>query len=213
MKKEEAVRVIISCAKQYNQNLESKNFLFVYDENNKINFFETVFLSRNFLHLTGVQLGQNTKSSDFYRRCLNGQLSPSVFRLSKNGVTEMKLSVLPQIMNIHKVARMLGDYSSTKSVLITEKIVGTVTACLGLVYDKNFYVPNTVLREDIRDVTIAPQKRILAIFQKAIKEQHYSSHTYLAKGISLGSLLQNKDLTSKILGDCLGTTDTKSPQK
>jgi len=118
--------------------------LFIHSENNKINFIETVFLPRHFLHLTGVKT-LNIGSSDFYRRCLDGQLSPSIFSLYENGTTEMKLTVLPQIMNIHKVARMLGDYSPIKSVLMTEKIVDTVTACLGFVYDNKYYVPNTVL--------------------------------------------------------------------
>ena len=60
------------------------------------------------------------------------------------------------------------EYSSTKSLLITDKIIGTITICLGFVYEteNSFYVPNTVLREDIRDVTKHPQNRILAIFEK-----------------------------------------------
>ena len=202
MKKEEAVNIITSCAKQYNKNLENKTFLFVYNENKSdktVKLLETIFLPRNFLHLTGVKiLNSDVNSSDFYKRCLAGQLSPSVFDFYENGTTEMKLSVLPQIMNIHKVARMLGDYSSAKAVLMTEKIVGTITACLGFVYDGKFYIPNTVLKEDIRDITTVPQKRVLAIFQKEIKEQYYSYHTYLAKGITLDSLLSNKGLKSKI---------------
>ena len=204
MKKEEAVNIITSCAKQYNTNLENKNFLFVYNDNNTVKFFETLFLPRNYLHLTGIQLNSNIKSSDFYERCLNGQLSASIFDLYKNGTTEMKLTVLPQIMNIHKVARMVGNYSSTKSLLITEKIVGTITACLGFVSENNFYIPNTVLREDIRDVTNRPQSRILAVFKKEIREQQYSSCTYLAKGISLDYLSSSETLKPKI---CLQETD------
>ena len=66
----------------------------------------------------------------------------------------MKLSVLSQIMNIHKTAKMVGDYDNTKSVLFTEKIVGTVTACVGFVREGNYYLPNTTLREDIRTITV-----------------------------------------------------------
>ena len=198
MKKNEAINIITSCAKQYQKNLENKNFLFAYNDNNIVKFFEALFLPRNYLHLTGVKLNSNIKSSDFYERCLKGQLSSSTFDLYKNGTTEMKLSVLPQIMNIHKIAKMVGNYSSTKSLLITEKIVGTVIACLGFVYEDNFYVPNTVLREDIRNVTKTPQNRVLAIFEKEIKDQYYSVCTYSAKGISLDELTSSDNLKSKI---------------
>ena len=100
----------------------------------------------------------------------------------------MKLSVLPQVMNIHKVAKMVGDYDFTKSILFTEKIVGTVTACIGFVRDGNYYYPNTTLREDIRTVILSPQKRIIAIFSKQKNEQKYKDCTYTAKDIIFDSI-------------------------
>lgn len=75
----------------------------------------------------------------------------------------MKLSVLPQLMKIYRSAKMVGDYSFTKSVLYTEKLVGNITASLGFVRDDKYYIPNTALKEDIRDITIKPHSRMLAI--------------------------------------------------
>jgi hypothetical protein len=199
MKKSEAAQIITSCAKLYNENLENKNFLFIFNDKNNIQYLETLFLPRNYKHLTGVESSSKAvKSSDFYNLCLSGRLSPDDFELHKNGTTDMKLSVLPQVMNIHKNAKMIGNFNSIKFELITEKIIGTVTACIGFVCENNFYVPNTVLREDTRTVVETPAKRIIAIFQKEIREQHYCINTYLAKGISLEYLLSLDNLKSKI---------------
>jgi hypothetical protein len=191
MRKDDALRIVTSCAKQYRDNLENKNLKFVFSNNGAEEYFESLFLPRHFLHLTGVQLlAQHMKSSDYYNLCLKGNLPLSAFNLYPNGTTEMKLSVLPQIMNIHKTAKMIGDYNDSKSLLVTEKIVGTITACLGFQKDGNYYVPNTVLREDIRDVTATPQKRILAILRKDIKAKSYTECTYAAKGYSLSETSQ-----------------------
>ena len=199
MKKEEAIRVLSNCAKHFYSNLENKNLLYVFNDGKELRYFEALFLPRHYLHLTGVNLLSNRiKSSDFYNLCLRGQLSPTVFSFHKNGTTEMKLSVLPQVMNIHKVAKMVGDYDFTKSILITEKIVGTVTACIGFVRDGNYYYPNTTLREDIRTVTLSPQKRIIAIFSKQKNEQKYKDCTYRAKDIYFDSILQFDELRNII---------------
>jgi hypothetical protein len=137
---------------------------------------------------------------------LTGQLSPSVFALKKDGTTEMKLTVLHQAMNIHKTAKMVGDFNWSKSKLITEKIVGTVTACVGFERDgdSSFYYPNTVLREDIRNIVENKAKRVVAIFRKEIKDESYSSCTYLAKGVSSKIILSSDEIKDKIALDTFG---------
>jgi len=197
MKKSEAIRKLTVCAEQFNRNLANRNILYVFSNSGKNQYFETLFLPRHYLHLTGVKLlANNIKSVDFYKLCLRNQLSPSVFSFHENGTTEMKLSVLPQIMNIHKVAKMVGDYDNTKSVLFTEKIVGSITACIGFVRDRYYYIPNTTLREDIRTITKSPQKKVLAIFTKRVDDKQYSECSYLAKNISVDSITQSDNLNA-----------------
>lgn len=55
--KKEVLRIIIASAKEYSRILEGMNYLFIYrnQENNEIQYFETVFLSRNYQHLTGIE--------------------------------------------------------------------------------------------------------------------------------------------------------------
>ena len=195
MKKSEAIRKLTACAEQFSNNLANRNILYIFSDSGKNQYFESLFLPRHYLHLTGIKLlTNNIKSVDFYKLCLRNQLSPSVFSFHENGTTEMKLAVLPQIMNIHKTAKMVGDYDNTKSVLFTEKIVGSITACIGFVRDRHYYLPNTTLREDIRTITKSPQKQVLAVFVKRVQDTQYSECSYLAKNISLDFIAQSDNL-------------------
>ena len=127
----EAIKIIHNCAILYNKNLLGKNVLFVTYSNGSFDYFETMFLARNFKHFTGVV--SSLESTLFFRAALNNKLSFKDINLSKDGVTELKLTVLPILMNIHVVARMVGDYNHSKSLLITDKIAGTVTSAMGFV--------------------------------------------------------------------------------
>ncbi|MCL2405957.1 MAG: PBECR4 domain-containing protein [Defluviitaleaceae bacterium] len=201
MKKEEALKIIVDCAKVYRDNLANRHLLFVFQDGSVVKNIEIVCLPRNYMHLTGVALvDRSLKSADFYDLCIRGELKCSSFELNKDGTTRVKLQVLNQAMNIHKTAKMIGDYSYTKSMLVTEKIAGTVTACLGFIRERgkrNSYVPNTVLREDIRNVVDKPPKKVLAIFRKSKDEAIYRECTYLAKGVLL-ELIQTDILKSKV---------------
>ena len=54
--RKEALRIIIATAKEYAKMVEGLNYLFIYRNrsNNEIEFFESVFLPRNYQHLTGI---------------------------------------------------------------------------------------------------------------------------------------------------------------
>lgn len=183
--KEEALKIILECSKLYYLNLENKNIMYIIQDKKKdIHYLETVFLPSNFLHLTGINItNKNIKSStEFYNLCLKNQLSVSDFEFNSNGTTSMKLKILPQITKIQKVSKMIGRYNNTKLYLSTEKIVGNINICLGLIKKGKYYIPNTALKEDIRDIT-TEQEKVLAIFTKDIKEKEYKNLTYIKKDI------------------------------
>lgn len=190
MQKEDAIRIITSCAKIYNQELENKNLLFVFGSVNHTDSFEASFLPKHFLHLTGVDVSTtNFKgSSDFYEKCLKGKLSPHDFKFAQNGTTDMKLQVLPQLMKIQNTAKMVGNYNFSKSLLLTEKLAGNITSCMGFVRDDKYYIPNTALKEDIRNLTTSSPQRILATFRKPILDLQYHELCYVAKGIDFSML-------------------------
>ena len=115
----------------------------------------------------------------------------------------MKLSILPQLMRLSRCAKMVGDYDNTKSVLYTEKLAGNISACIGFVKEKDYYIPNTALREDIRDISVHPQKRVLAIFSKEIGQELYNTLCYTAKKIEFSCINISETLKRKLASQLL----------
>jgi hypothetical protein len=191
---EDAVRIVFECSDQYRLNLANRNVMFISANDKETFCFETTFLPRNFKHLTGVECDLN--GADFFDIAERRELKHNDIRFNTNGTTEKKLFVLPQMMKIHITARMVGEYNNSGSFLITDRLAGTTTAAMGFSEDERtgFYIPNTVLKTDVREVTKHPQQRIIAIFRKSIKDAKYAELTYLAKGVTL-----DDDILSSIL--------------
>lgn len=194
----QAIRIITQCAATYQSELNNKNVLFIYMEDNLPRVLECSFLPRHFLHLTGIRFSGS--SSNFLRLCLDHKLNPNQISLANNGTTEMKLQVLPELVNIHKAVRMIGPYDHSKVMLYTEKLIGSVRGCMGFVADGNYYVPNTVLREDIRKVTRGC-RCVVATFVKEIGQQVYSVATYNSAGSELNSILRADEFQRYFCGE------------
>lgn len=185
MTKQEALNIVLNCSKIYHKNLENKNVIFIYQkEYNEYDYIEINFFPHNFLHLTGLILIKNRiKSSvDFYNLCLRNNLSTADFKFKSNGTTPKKLEILPSIMQIDKKARIIGDYNSQKIYLSTEKLVGNINMCLGFIKENNYYIANTALKGDIRNI-VEEQGRILLVLKKNIKDKKYSEIVYKSKNI------------------------------
>ena len=56
MNKTEALKIILEAAEYYHKNLENQRLLFIYEKDKKLSYIESIFISRNFLHLTGVKI-------------------------------------------------------------------------------------------------------------------------------------------------------------
>jgi hypothetical protein len=182
--KSDALSVIYKCAEQFNVNLANRNLLFVGVAESKAICFEALFLPQNFLHLTGLRT--NLAGGVFFQAAIALRVSVGEIGFAKDGTTEMKLDILPRLMNIHTTARMIGDFNQENSMLVTDKLAGTVTAAMGFKEDENgFYFPNTALKTDLRLVTKRPQQRVTAILVKDIHSDKYSKLTYIARGLSI----------------------------
>lgn len=143
------------------------------------------------MHLTGVKTKDHDKEADehisainFYDKCLSHKLSPSDFEFSEDGTTHMKLDILPAILCKNLTAKMIGTYNSNKPYLYTEKIAGSTKACMGFVVDsiQDCYVPNTLLKDDIRH-NVCGYVQVIAAFRKTTSEQTYNELTYQTKKI------------------------------
>ena len=198
MDKKQAIRVITDCAKIYDEELCGQNVLFLFGSASAPVCAEAKFNRQHFLHLTGVIKTQRITAQQFYNRALTGHLGENVFSIPSDGTVELKLSVLPGLCRIHKTARMIGDYNNSKSLLVTEKLVGGTNACVGFIREDAFYIPNTALREDIRDITISPWQRIIATFRKPQKALQYTELCYIAKGIERAELKIPQEYQTRI---------------
>lgn len=183
-------------AKDYKINLENKKLLFVVENKNRtLSIFEVAMLPRNFKHLTGIELIENGKrvnSNEFYKRCLKGNINASKIIL-KDSTSYYKLGILPQLLNIDKMAKMIGQYDNSRIYLQTDKIIGNVNACMGFVKEKNTYVPNTALNEDIRSIT-SERKKVIAVLKKNINEEFYKEITYLKNNYDVSQLLKYENI-------------------
>lgn len=199
MTKKEAISIISKCATLYAANLCDRQLAFVYrDGNNQTGFVEVTFRSNNFMHFTGIDTKNHIKANAFYRDALDKRLKESAIQFKNNHTTELKLQILQNIMNIPFTARMIGDYTGTYLDLYTEKVTGTTTACLGLILRENGYIPNTILKEDIRNITPKPPGKIFAIFRKPIQQDTYTELTFRSGSIDITKKCLPPDLLKKL---------------
>ena len=199
MTKKEAISIISKCAGLYASNLCDRQLAFVYrDAKNNSGFIEAVFQANNFMHFTGIELKSRTKANEFYRNAIDKRLKETDILSKSDHTTELKLQILHNIMNIAYSARMIGDYTGSHLELYTEKITGTTTACLGRIRSNGGYIPNTILKEDIRNITSKPPGKIFAIFRKHIAESQYNEITFQSKKATITMKCIPAELNPKI---------------
>jgi len=184
----ETVRIIQDCAILYKKNLSGKNLLFLTTYDNTALCIEALFMPHNFMHLTGVKSHLNSEL--FYRAASSRRLSVQDITLSQDGTVDLKLDALPQLMNIHTTARMVGDYDNSKPLLIADKFAGTIATAMGFISVNGFYIPNTALKKDVRDITTrATRRKVAAIFVKQRRDAQYMMLTYIARGVTLDDII------------------------
>ncbi len=196
MKKADAIRIVTNCARTFHQELCAKHVLFIYQSGEGIEILEACFMQQNFLHLTGIKYSKSSKN--FFRECCESKLTEDSISLDENGTTELKLRILPTIVNINRLARMIGNYNNSKALLVTDKLVGGIYGCVGFVLDGQVYIPNTALNEDIRNISRNSCNRILATFTKSVEDSKYSAITYSAKGVDVENLLSNDNIRNLV---------------
>lgn len=69
--------------------------------------------------------------------------------------------------------------------------------CLGLSRENDVFVPSSALLEDIKKLTSSPSQ-VLAIFEKDIDSELYSTVKHVAKGLNLHHLILPPEISSKI---------------
>lgn len=205
---DEARRIAINCASSYKSSLENKQFIIVYRDRdtNKIEYIEVVFLARNYQHLTGLNMIDDSgnimdhRSEFFYKKCIEKKLSNNEIAMRPDGTTQLKLEALPAITKFTAITKIVGDSNNNQPYLYVEKVVGGVNLCLGLRLDEELqeYVPVSALKKDIKTLTNKPSQ-VLAIFERDFgSTEVYSKIRHVAKGLNLGKISFPKDIDDKI---------------
>ena len=186
--KKQALSTVFSAAKEYKTNLVDHSLLFIcIDKDKTVYALEVTFDTSNFKHLTGLKSSLNPQH--FFRLCIDKRLREADFDFAEDGTTPWKIEVLPRIVKKNLSANMIGSYNQSQPMLFTEKIAGNVSACMGFCKTgkKGRYVPNTVLKGDIRSLVHHPD-RILLTYRKKRTDDSYSEIVYAAKNIDWHSL-------------------------
>lgn len=202
---DEARRIVMQCAKQYQANLLDRMFIVIYKDgiDHIIKDIEIKFSKRNYQHLTGIELIDDNGnlrehvSELFYTKCVNNRLSKTEIRLKKDGTTNLKLAALPVIMGIHKVTKIAGDFNNVRPYLVADKVVGNVNFSLGLKQVDSYYVPASALLENIKQLTDV-QSQVLAVISKEAGEHIFSNIRHVAKGVDLNCLSIPTEIAEKI---------------
>ena len=240
MTKKEALAVVFSCADEYKENLIDHSLLFLCQDKHKNTYcVEVTFDISNFQHLTGfktVRMDSESSEHDssdenvaqktgkkkitaahFFELCIDRRLSENDFEFAEDGTTPLKMKVLPSVVKKSLSANMIGFYNGLQPRLYTERIAGSVKACVGFVRDEDDgrYVPNTVLEGDIRQKVTRPD-RILVTYRKKSDTAEYSEIVYAAKKVDWKTIKVPKEYpylqlpvesTAEIVEKPVSTTD------
>lgn len=198
MKEKEMMKKLSESAKLYKENLQNKNLLIMYEKNNKIEYIEILFLARNFMHLTGVRSTELKKANQFYQACLENKLNRKDLKMKEDGTTQLKMDIISNMIKNNEEWKIIGLYNGSKEKLKTDILLGNKSMCLGVIKEvSNYYIPNTLLKEDIRKIT-KENNTIVGLLKKEREEQIYQNVIYINKDIKIEKIRKNRKLTSKL---------------
>ena len=96
--KKAALKIIRETARQYEEKLNDKHFLIVYQEGSDTKTVSVGFRNMNFLHMTGVKT--RLSAQQFYEACLESKLSENDFEIDNKGKVQQKLIALPYLAEL-----------------------------------------------------------------------------------------------------------------
>lgn len=195
-------KTVYDCTKEFKKNLANQKLLVIYEENKETKLCEIFFPASAFYHLTGLKAFDNKgnmyKAFNFYNDMLNGSINARNLK-KKDKTTDLKIEVLPQLMKLDRNAKMTGLFFSSRISLETDQLVGGEKACMGFVVNEKYecYIPNTLLKEDIRQISIN-RGNIIAILKKKVFDKNYRNITYIKKEYELENVFKKKETFKEI---------------
>lgn len=196
-----AIKIVTEAAKEYEERLNDRHFMVVYQEGTETKTVQFGFRDMNFLHLTGIET--TLKAKQFYRACLDHKLAERDIIDFTKGKTQQKLAVLPHLADVLYNNCMIGYSINNGIYLQADYFVGNTKAVLsvGFRFGKTVDYPVTLYNGDVRKM-ISPVCKVLAIFSKAYNDEKYIECTYLSRGQQIYKLkldMESRELLSEIV--------------
>jgi hypothetical protein len=203
-----AISVVYQCAPLY-ETLTQRDYLFIYKKDaHSVCFIDPVFQKHNFLHLTGLKYaGSGARVADeFYEAALGQRLKVDRVSMDLHKTAEAKLQVLPSLVALPETCRKIGFYVESGFKLHTEVLAGNLTCCMGFVLSgSGRYVPNTVLKKDMKTICRPPLHTIVAALSKEKGEQQYSRIHHVDPRTNACDLQATSFLLRQLAPDVLAT--------
>ncbi|MCR4787072.1 MAG: hypothetical protein K5888_00655 [Lachnospiraceae bacterium] len=185
--KKKTIHIILEAANNYEKYLNNRTFLIVYKSGGDIRYNEIVFRNWHFLHLTGLKT--NLTAKQFYKACIEHNLSTDDISFDRQGKAEQKLQVLPFLHSLPYHNCMIGDFINSGVLIQADYFIGDTKFVLSVGFrrESTCDIPVTLYKGDIRKLT-SPSNRVLVIFTRSYPSKEYKEITYMAKNIILSDL-------------------------
>lgn len=187
--KEQALKIVTTCAREYDKALKNHRFLLAYMEGDVLKYTIVLFRTHNYLHLTGLKIPYITvgterkpkfNSKEFYNKCLTSRLSVNDFEFDEVGNCHLKLSVLHMVPTMFYNHNLIGDFLRIGQYVEADYFIGMPNKDVSLGFRSqplNYDYPVTLYKQDIKQLTTATHK-IIGIWRL---DYDRSVVTYLAK--------------------------------
>lgn len=173
--KRSLIKKVITAAELYATNLLNRNILLLGQRGDEITTLELKFQAQNFKHLTGVQTQNNVYANQFWRMCINHNLSERDIMPDYRGIAGMKLKVAPLAFRSDLSARHFGFANKVREKVDAEIFAGDTLTCLGFSEDRaGYFYPKSLLMSSIKDEVLPRDMfRVIGVYSKPIKETFY----------------------------------------
>ena len=167
MDKRRAIQIMTKAAELYRDNLEDEKVLFLYGIPSEIK--------------KELQAQNGLLSS------IKGY-EVAFHRYNFLHLTEVRLNKDMVASAIHFYEKCIDKrLTENDFYLAKDGSTGNVCGCIGFVQDRNtkLNVPNTLLKKDIRDVTVQPNYKVFAVISKHYTQEKYSVISKMDKSIDI----------------------------
>ena len=186
--KKEAIAVIQTSAKAYEDKLRSRQFLIAYKEGMDVSFSIIGFGAQHFKHFCGVS--SKLSAVKFYENALEGRLSENDISFNSNGTTFQKLNVLPALSRMFYGNALRGDFNRSGLMIDADYFVGQIAVRIAVAFRRGsrYDYPVSLYCEDIRKITERTTK-VLAIWRRNFGETDFVENTYASSDVDPALLL------------------------